>query len=204
MLKGCELVPRRRCHLKTPARYVEPTPLSKRYYDCKDCFDLQGREKARWLFDKGLDYGIEQVLGLKRRGTIRIGLDIGNGTGTFAARMKERNVTIITTSVNLDGPFTSFIASRGLISMHLSVSQRLPSFENTLDIVHSMHVLRNWIPDTMLEFTLYDIYRLNATYVLMLNRVGFKKLGWNASMKLDRGIDKNEWYFSALLEKPMT
>jgi hypothetical protein len=23
-------------------------------------------------------------------------------------------------------------------------------------------------------------------------------------MKLDRGIDKNEWYFSALLEKPMT
>ncbi|KAL7205608.1 hypothetical protein ACSBR2_018521 [Camellia fascicularis] len=182
-----------------------------------------GREKARWLFDKGLDYGIEQVLGLKRRGTIRIGLDIGNGTGTFAARMKERNVTIITTSINLDGPFTSFIAPHGLISMHLSVSQRLPFFENTLDIVHSMHVLSNWIPDTMLEFTLYDIYRvlrpgglfwldhffclgqqLNATYVLMLNRVGFKKLRWNAGMKLDRGIDKNEWYFSALLEKPMT
>ncbi|KAL7235566.1 hypothetical protein ACSBR1_018956 [Camellia fascicularis] len=95
-----------------------------------------GREKARWLFDKGLDYGIEQVLGLKRRGTIRIGLDMGNGTGTFAARMKERNVTIITTSINLDGPFTSFIALHGLISMHLSVSQRLPFFENTLDIVH--------------------------------------------------------------------
>lgn len=160
---------------------------------------------------------------MKPLGTIRIGLDIGGGTGTFAARMRERNVTIITTSLNLDGPFNSFIASRGLIPMHISVSQRLPFFENTLDIVHSMHVLSNWIPDSMLEFTLYDIYRvlrpggifwldrffcfgsqLNETYVPMLDRIGFKKLRWNVGMKLDRGVNKNEWYFSAVLEKPMT
>ncbi|KAA8545372.1 hypothetical protein F0562_020156 [Nyssa sinensis] len=255
MIKGCEPLPRRRCHPKSPADYVEPTPLPASlwatpldtsiiwdpytcknykclidrknvpgYYDCKDCFDLQGREKTRWLFDNGgLDYGIDQVLGIKHPGTIRIGLDIGGGTGTFAARMKERNVTIITSTMNLDGPFNSFIASRGLIPMHVSVSQRLHFFENTLDIVHSMHVLSNWIPDSMLEFTLYDIYRvlrpgglfwldrffclgsqLNESYVPMLNRVGFKKLRWNAGMKLDRGIDKNEWYFSGLLEKPMT
>ncbi|KAK1580830.1 hypothetical protein Q3G72_000450 [Acer saccharum] len=133
--------------------------------------------------------------------------------------MRERNVTIVTTSMNLDGPFNSFIASPGLISMHVSVSQRLPFFENTLDIVHSMHVLSNWILDAMLEFTLYDIYRvlrpggfsgliissiwsvqLNETYVPMMDRVGFKKLRWNAGMKLDRGIKKNKWYFSALLE----
>ena len=194
------------------------------FFDCKDCFDLQGREKSRWLIDNGkLDYGIDQVLSMKPLGTIRIGLDIGGGTGTFAARMRERNVTIITTSLNLDGPFNSFIASRGLISMHISVSQRLPFFENTLDIVHSMHVLSNWIPDSMLEFTLYDIYRvlrpggifwldrffcfgsqLNETYVPMLDRIGFKKLRWNVGMKLDRGVKKNEWYFSAVLEKPMT
>ncbi|OWM84827.1 hypothetical protein CDL15_Pgr027614 [Punica granatum] len=192
------------------------------FFDCKDCFDLNGREKARWLFDNGnLDYSIEYVLKTKLPDTIRIGLDIGGGSGTFAARMRERNVTIITTSMNLDGPFNSFIASRGLIPMHMSVSQRLPFFENTLDIVHSMHVLSNWVPDTMLEFTFYDVYRvlrpggllwldrffckgpqLNQTYVPMIDRVGFKKIRWNAGMKLDK--NKNEWYFSALLEKPMS
>jgi|UniRef100_A0A2N9ICQ8 SAM-dependent methyltransferase len=254
MLKGCEPLPRRRCHSKSPANYAEPTPYPDSLWAtppdtsiiwdpytcksyqclierknapghlyCKDCFDLQGREKSRWLFDNGgLDYGIDYVLNTKPHGTIRIGLDIGGGTATFAARMRERNVTIITSTMNLDGPFNSFIASRGLISIHVSVSQRLPFFENTLDIVHSMHILSNWIPDAMLEFTLYDIYRvlrpgglfwldhffclgsqLNNTYSPMLDRIGFKKLRWNSGRKLDRGVHKNEWYFSALLEKPM-
>lgn len=255
ILKGCEPLPRRRCHPKSPLGYVDPARIpqslwtiphdksiiwdpytcknykclvdrqkSPGYYDCKDCFNLKGRERSRWLIDNGgLDYGMDQVLGTKPAGSIRIGLDIGGGTGTFAARMKERNITIITSTMNIDGPFNSFIASRGLIPMHVSVFQRLPFFENTLDIVHSMHVLSNWIPDTMLEFTLYDIYRvmrpgglfwldhffclgsqLNGTYVPMIDRVGFKKLRWNAGMKLDRGAEMNEWYFSALLEKPMT
>ncbi|XP_057804442.1 probable methyltransferase At1g29790 [Salvia miltiorrhiza] len=254
MLKGCEPLPRRRCHPRPPPNYPEPQPLPgslwatppdtsivwdpytcKNYtclierkkfpgsYDCKDCFDLEGREKTRWVSDNGgLDFGMDQVLAAKPPGAVRIGLDIGGGSGTFAARMKERNVTIITTSMNFDGPFNSFIASRGLIPMHVSISQRFPFFENTLDIVHSMHVLSNWIPDAMLEFALYDIYRvlrpgglfwldrffcfgaqLNATYVPMFERVGFRRLRWNTGMKLDRGIQKNEWYFSALLEKPM-
>ncbi|XP_042009227.1 probable methyltransferase At1g29790 [Salvia splendens] len=254
MLKGCEPLPRRRCHPPQPKNYAEPRPLPgsmwatppdtsivwdpytcknytclierKRFsgsYDCKDCFDLQGREKTRWQYDNGgLDFGMDQVLGTKAPGSVRIGLDIGGGSGTFAARMRERNVTIITTSMNFDGPFNSFIASRGLIPMHVSISQRFPFFENTLDIVHSMHVLSNWIPDPMLEFVLYDIYRvmrpgglfwldrffcfgsqLNETYVPMFDRVGFKRLRWNTGMKLDRGIQKNEWYFSALLEKPI-
>ncbi|KAL1534960.1 putative methyltransferase At1g29790 [Salvia divinorum] len=254
MLKGCEPLPRRRCHPRQPANYAEPRPLPgsmwatppdtsivwdpytcKNYtclierkkfpgsYDCKDCFDLQGREKTRWQYDNGgLDFGMDQVLAAKSAGSVRIGLDIGGGSGTFAARMRERNVTIITTSMNFDGPFNSFIASRGLIPMHVSISQRFPFFENTLDIIHSMHVLSNWIPDPMLEFALYDIYRvlrpgglfwldrffcfgwqLNETYVPMFDRVGFKRLRWNTGMKLDRGIQKNEWYFSALLEKPI-
>nr|DAD38793.1 TPA_asm: hypothetical protein HUJ06_013115 [Nelumbo nucifera] len=130
MLKGCEPLPRRRCHPKSPVGYVDPTPhpeslwatpadtsiiwdpyscksykclidrkRSKGHYDCKDCFDLEGREKSRWIVDNGgLDYGIDEVLRAKPPGTIRIGLDIGGGTGTFAARMRERNITIITTS----------------------------------------------------------------------------------------------------------
>ncbi|KAK1300724.1 hypothetical protein QJS10_CPB13g01042 [Acorus calamus] len=194
-------------------------------YDCKDCFDiLRGRERARWTFDSGgLDYGIDGVLRTRPEGTVRIGLDLGGGTGTFAARMRERNVTVVTSTMNFDGPFNSFIASRGLVPMHVSIAQRLPFFEGTLDIVHSMHVLSNWIPDTVLEFALFDIYRvlrpgglfwldhffclgdqLNATYVPMFDRIGFNKLRWNAGRKLDRGIEKNEWYISALLEKPMT
>ncbi|GAA0152085.1 methyltransferase [Lithospermum erythrorhizon] len=255
MLQGCEPLPRRRCHPKSPVGYVGPNPLpdslwmtppdtsiiwdpypcknytclverkkQKAFYDCKDCFDLQGREKSRWLYDNGaLDWGIDNVLSVKPQGTIRIGLDIGGGSGTFAARMKEKNITIITTSMNFDAPFNSFIASRGLIPMHMSVFHRLPFFENTLDIVHSMHVLSNWMPEFMLEFTLYDIYRvlrpgglfwldrffclgsqLNSTYVPMIDNVGFKKLRWYTGMKTDKGIDRNEWYFSALLEKPTT
>lgn len=256
MLKGCEPLPRRRCHPKSPKGYVEPAPFpeslwsipadtsivwdpytcknytclvnrgkAKGSYDCKDCFDLiNGREKARWLTDDGrLQYSIDYVLSTKKKGTIRIGLDIGGGSGTFAARMRERNVTIITSSMNFDGPFNSFIASRGLIPIHISVAHRLPFFDNTLDIVHSMHVLSNWIPDLVLEFALFDIYRvlrpggvfwldhffcrgeqLNTTYVPIFDRIGFNKLRWTAGRKLDRGIQMNEWYLSALLEKPMT
>lgn len=256
MLKGCEPLPHRRCHPKSPTNYVEPSPLPdslwttppdtsivwdtytcKSYqclvdrenepgsYDCKGCFDLQGKEKSRWLFDDGgPNFGIDQVLATKATGTIRIGLDIGGGTGTFAARMRERNVTIITSTLNLDGPFNNMVASRGLIPMHISISGRFPFFENTLDIVHSMHVIGNWMPDTMLEFVLYDIYRvlrpgglfwldhffcfgsqLNKTYVPMLDRVGFNKLRWHVGMELDPGAHKNKnvWYISALMEKPM-
>ncbi|EPS66088.1 hypothetical protein M569_08692, partial [Genlisea aurea] len=251
MLIGCEPLPRRRCHPKTPKNYSDPSPLPrslwatpsdasivwdpytcKNYsclverehrpgvYDCKDCFNLGGRESLRWLKDDdGLRIGIDRVLGMKPPGTIRIGLDIGGGTGTFAARMKERNVTIVTTSMNFDGPFNSFISSRGLLSIHVTLSQRFPFFENTLDIVHSMHILSNWIPDAMLEMILYDIYRilrpggifwldhffcfgnqLSETYGPMFQRVGFVRLRWNAGRKLDKG--RNEWYLSALFEKP--
>ncbi|XLR60743.1 hypothetical protein HN51_004015 [Arachis hypogaea] len=137
--------------------------------------------------------------------------------------MKERNVTIITSTLDLDGPFSHFIASRRLIPIHLSISQRLLFFENTLDIVHFMEFIGNWLPETMLEFLLYDVYRVlrpggifwlehffcfgsqvNKTYLPMFDRVGFNRLRWHAGRKLDHdGIQKNEWYISALLEKPV-
>lgn len=193
------------------------------WVDCKDCFDLQGREKHRWLNTTDrLHFHIDQVLELKK-GTVRIGLDLGGGTGTFAVRMRERNVSIVTTSMNLDGPFNNFMASRGVVPMFLTISQRLPFFDNTLDLVHSMHLLSNWIPHALLEFILYDIYRvlrpggvlwldhffcrdsqLEKVYVPMIEGLGYKRLLWHVGRKVDRGIQFKEVYLSALLEKPLS
>lgn len=97
----------------------------KGFGDCKDCFDLKGVEKARWTGEDssgGLDFSIDEVLATKKTGTIRIGLDIGGGVATFAVRMMERNVTIVTTSMNLNGSFNSFIASRGVVPLYISIS----------------------------------------------------------------------------------
>lgn len=53
------------------------------FEDCIDCFELQGREKQRWTkHTSDLDFSIHEVLLLKP-GSIRIGLDIGGGTGKF-------------------------------------------------------------------------------------------------------------------------
>ncbi|KAG9443943.1 hypothetical protein H6P81_015283 [Aristolochia fimbriata] len=195
----------------------------KHFDDCKDCFDLDGREKTRWVTPGGaLDFTVDQVLSLKKPGTIRIGVDIGGGSGTFAVRMRERGATIVTTSMNFNGPFNSFIASRGVIPLYISVSQRLPFFDNTLDIVHSMHVLSNWIPTQMLGFILFDIYRvlrpgglfwldhffcvedqMVEVYVPLIESVGFQKLKWVVGQKLDRGAHLKEMYISAVLEKPV-
>ncbi|XWS75353.1 hypothetical protein CRYUN_Cryun01aG0079500 [Craigia yunnanensis] len=72
--------------------------------------------------------------------------------------MIERNITIVTTSMNLNGSFNNFTALRGVVPLY--ISQRLPFFYNTLDIVHSMHVLSNWIPTRMLHFLIFDIYKV--------------------------------------------
>ncbi|KAK9118271.1 hypothetical protein Scep_016364 [Stephania cephalantha] len=196
----------------------------KSFDDCKDCFDLAGREKARWTSSesRGLDFSIDEVLATSKPGSIRIGLDIGGGVGSFAVRMRERNVTIVTTSMNLNGPFNNFIASRGVVPMYLSISQRLPFFDNTLDIVHSMHILSNWIPTKVLHFLLFDVYRvlrpgglfwldhffcvgeqLEEEYRPVIESVGFKKAKWVVGRKLDRGPERKEMYLSALLEKPL-
>ncbi|XP_022759972.1 uncharacterized protein LOC111306341 [Durio zibethinus] len=198
----------------------------KGFDDCKDCFDLEGRERSRWTSKRiengSLDFAIDEVLATRRPGTIRIGLDIGGGVATFAVRMKERNITIVTTSMNLNGPFNNFIASRGVVPLYLSISQRLPFFDNTLDIVHSMHVLSNWIPTTTLQFLMFDIYRvlrpgglfwldhffctgeqLEEVYAPLIESVGFNKLKWVVGRKLDRGPELREMYVSALLEKPL-
>nr|KAJ0215136.1 hypothetical protein LSAT_V11C300127010 [Lactuca sativa] len=217
LLKGCEPLPRRCCRPPSPPNYTEPYPIPKSFWSTPP--NSSGREKTRWVI-KGktkTDFAIEGVLVMKRHGMIRIGLDIGGGVGTFAVRMMERNITIITTSMNLNGPFNSFIASRGVVPMYISVSERLPFFDSTLDIVHSMHVLSNLIPTTLLHFLFFDIYwvlrpggvfwldhffcvgeELEGVYVPLLESVGFNKVKWVVGKKMDRGLELNQRKYTVL------
>uniref|UniRef100_A0A7N0VLF0 S-adenosyl-L-methionine-dependent methyltransferase n=1 Tax=Kalanchoe fedtschenkoi TaxID=63787 RepID=A0A7N0VLF0_KALFE len=211
---------------KDYACLVHRSQNQREFDDCKDCFDLGGRESRRWT-GKGrsgegsLDFTIDEVMATRKPGTIRIGLDIGGGVATFAVRMRDWNVTILTTSMNLNGPFNNFIASRGVVPLYITISQRLPFFDNTLDMVHSMHVLSNWIPTRLLQFILFDFYRvlrpgglfwldrffcageqLEEVYEPIIDSVGFKRLRWVVGMKTDHP-ERREMYLSALLEKPL-
>ncbi|URE44877.1 hypothetical protein MUK42_15158 [Musa troglodytarum] len=205
LLRGCEPLPRRRCRPAAPPDPAAPLPLPD----------------ALWTLPPDRSVHCDVLLAADPVGSVRIGLDIGGGSGTFAVRMRERNVTIVSTTMNLNGPFSSFMAARGVVPLYLSVSQRLPFFDNTLDLVHSMHVLSNWIPTTLLHFTLFDIYRVlrpgglfwldhfffvepqMGEYVPVIDCVGFKKLRWEVGRKLDRGPELREMYISALLQKPL-
>ena len=88
--------------------------------------------------------------------------------------------------------------------------------------MHSAHVLGRWIPGEVLDLELYDIYRvlrpggifwldhfsctgkeMTEVYVPIIEKVGFRKLRWNTGRKLDKGPNADEWYISALLERPM-
>ena len=193
--------------------------------DCLDCFDLNGRELHRWTgrptLPPATTYTVEQVLALKN-GSIRIGLDIGGGSASWAVRMREHEVVIITSTLNLAAPFNNFIAHRGMVPFFMTINQRFPFWDNTLDIVHSMHVLSNWIPMDTLEFIFYDIDRvlrpgglfwldhffciqneLDTKYAPLVRMLGYKELRWDVGKKLDRGPEKQEVYLSALLEKPL-
>ncbi|CAO2186681.1 unnamed protein product [Urochloa humidicola] len=206
-------------------------------------FDLR-REKARWARDDGkLTYSIAAVLGSRPNGTVRVGLDLaGAGAepyayayayapGTFAARMLERGVTVVTATVSDSAQRNSLVASRGLVSVHVAATRhRLPFFDRTLDLVHAG---AGGLGDLAvggvggggmmtMEFALFDVYRVlrpgglfwldhypcpagaeaNATLApMMLGRVGFRKLRWNAA-RGKKGKEE-QWYVSALLEKPM-
>ncbi|PWA67401.1 S-adenosyl-L-methionine-dependent methyltransferase [Artemisia annua] len=216
LLKGCEPLPRCRCHPAAPLEYVEPYTIPESFWstpsdssvvwtaytcknylclinrkrdqrgfdDCKDSFDLGGREKTRWTESNnrgGIDFGIDEVLEVKKNGTIRIGLDIGGGAATFAVRKREKNITIITTSMNLNGPFNSFIASRGVVPMVLR-----PGGLFWLD--HFFCVGE----------------QLEDVYTPLLESIGFNKVKWVVGKKLDRAPELREMYLSALLEKPLT
>ncbi|GJM99777.1 hypothetical protein PR202_ga16908 [Eleusine coracana subsp. coracana] len=197
----------------------------RRGYDrCVGCFDMD-REKARWMGmgrpNKTVvvvaaitEFRIDDVLAVKP-GEVRLGLDVSVTTGSFAARMRERGVTILSTALNVGAPFAETIALRGLLPLYATLSQRLPLFDNTMDLVHTSGFFDAWVDLQLLDFVLFDWDRVLRPggllwvdrfacerkdlddYMYMFLQFRYKKHRWVVSFK-----SKDEVYLSALLEKP--
>ncbi|KAL2244705.1 uncharacterized protein LOC105175673 [Sesamum indicum] len=248
ILRGCHPLPRRRCFSRTPS--TTPTslptdpfsPLPEKtailsHYSCKtfSCFaglksdmgfDMKV-EKSRFLtYKSDLDLPISQLFELAKsaKSVIRLALDIGGGTGTFAAQMKLQNVTVLTTTMNLGAPYNEAVAVRGLVPLHAPLQQRLPVFDGVLDLVRCGHAVNRWIPVTSMEFLFFDVDRvlrgggyflldhffskrtdLEKVFTPLIGKLGYKKVKWAVANKTDSsGVKNGEVYLTALLQKPLS
>ncbi|KAK6115250.1 hypothetical protein DH2020_007519 [Rehmannia glutinosa] len=248
ILQGCEPLPRRRCFAKTiPKMGLHPFPISlwknvsEKFYswsglgcknlaclnakklnrDCGGCFDIvHGYETQKYVKARSKnDFLIDDVLGMGNG--IRVGFDIGGGSGTFAARMAERNVTVVTATLNVDAPFNEFIAARGLFPLYISLDHRFPFYDNVFDLVHAANGLDVGGRPEKLEFLMFDIDRVlragglfwldnfycssdDKKWALtrLIEKFGYKKLKWVVGEKIN-GSGKSEVYLSAVLQKPV-
>lgn len=173
-----------------------------------------------------LDLPIPQLLQVAKsaNSVIRLGIDIGGATGTFAARMKQYNVTVVTTTMNFNVPNNEVVAMRGLVPLHVPLQQRLPVFDGVVDLVRCAHAVNRWIPLTMMEFLFYDVDRvlrgggylwfdhffsrrmdLSKVFGPLIGKLGYKKVKWAVGNKTDSsGLKNEEVYLTALLQKPVS
>ncbi|CDY72207.1 BnaCnng76480D [Brassica napus] len=207
MVHGCDPLPRRRCFSRAPQLYYKPFPINE--WVNRGELDPETNQTA--------DFSIQEVLEIKP-GEIRIGLDFSVGTGTFAARMRESNVTIVTATINLGAPFNEMISLRGLVPLYLTVNQRLPFFDSTLDMIHTTRFLDGWIDLILLDFVLFDWDRVLrpggllwidsffclkedlGDYMEAFKALRYRRHKWVVVPKRDK--DDKEVFFSAVLEKP--
>ncbi|GJP43810.1 hypothetical protein CLOM_g3222 [Closterium sp. NIES-68] len=254
--KNCFCLPRRLCFAATPPDYTEPhlgPPGSlfsqevlrdenvrwalhecKSYGcvntrekgECRNCFNMSLEEK-RWQKPYLGTVPMAQVWQLKPPGSLRIGLDVGGGSGSFAAHMARYNVTILTTSMNkefiegVDGglPYMETIALRGLVPLHVPLKARQPFFDNTLDIIHSAQSVR-YFSVLELEELMFEWHRIlrpggiiwielltapkskMKQYVVVINMFKYKQLYWDISPVEDPRKSKSHEYLNCVLEKP--
>uniref|UniRef100_A0A0D9XMX6 Methyltransferase type 11 domain-containing protein n=1 Tax=Leersia perrieri TaxID=77586 RepID=A0A0D9XMX6_9ORYZ len=249
LLRGCHPLPRRRCFspssspkLLLPSDPFSPLPDSAvRWPPGAKCasfsclppslgFDLSRTEAARFMRAEGpLDLTVAQLLrlaSLTRAGPIRLGLDVGGGTATLAARLKRAaNATVVTTTMDLGAPYSEAAAARGVVPLHAPLQQRFPLGDGTMDLVRAGHAVNRWIPEAALEFLWYDADRvlrprgllwvdhfscrradLAAVYDPMLRRLGYKTIKWvvadKSAPQAAGGAKHDEVYLTALLQKP--
>lgn len=250
ILRGCHPLPRRRCFSRTPAKIPSsssfPTnPFSPlpddaviwTKYSCKSfqCltkqsvdlgFDMKMEKSKLTTYKSDLDLPIPQLIQLSNaaKSPLRLALDIGGGTGTFAAQMKLQNVTVVTTTLNFGVPNNEGVALRGLIPLHVPLQQRLPVFDGVLDLVRCSRAVNRWIPTEVMEFLFYDVDRvlrgggylwidhffsksadLEKVYSPLIGKLGYKKVKWATGSKTDpSGLRNGEAYLTALLQKPVS
>ncbi|CAI7812669.1 unnamed protein product [Closterium sp. NIES-54] len=195
--------------------------------DCRNCFNLT-LEKNRWQRGFRGSLPIAYVIKLKR-GSLRLGLDAGGGTGTFAAHMALYNVTILTTAMNVETvagrtgglPYMETLAHRGLIPLWLPHKARLPLFDNTLDLVHCVNSIK-YLPVLEFEELIFEwdrVLRVGGVmwfemfyapldemplYIAIIEQLQYKKLHWNITPKPDSGERKGmHIYLNCVIEKPV-
>eukprot|EP00850_Spirogloea_muscicola_P017995 SM000160S02536 [mRNA] locus=s160:148373:150650:+ [translate_table: standard] len=254
-VKNCFALPKRRCLAATPRQIVEPVPFPRSLWDqstlgdgairwdlhycktfaclntrdagdCRNCFNLS-LESSRWRsYYRGAPK-MADVIAMKN-GTLRIGLDAGGGTGSFAARMASYNVTIMTTAMNIETvygryqglPYMETIARRGLIPLHVPHKARLPFFDNTLDVIHSVNSIKYLtLPDfEELVFEWDRVLRPGGImwfemfytpepemplYITILELLQYRRLYWNLTPKPDEGERPGPHvYLNCVIEKP--
>ncbi|KAF5204268.1 S-adenosyl-l-methionine-dependent methyltransferases superfamily protein [Thalictrum thalictroides] len=248
ILRGCHPLPRRRCFSQTPSKIPSSLPLNPfpsslpdsaliwSTYTCKSfqClnrvndnlgFDMKIESSKFTTFKSDLDLPISQLLQIAKMGmsVIRLALDVGAATGTFAAKMKLYNVTVLSTSMNLGAPYNEAIALRGLVPLHVPLQQRFPIFDGVVDLVRCSHAVNRWIPLKAMEFLFYDVDRvlrsggyfwldqffskgvdLEKIYAPLIGKLGYKKIKWATAHKTDSsGLKNGEVYLTALLQKPI-
>ncbi|KAF9601637.1 hypothetical protein IFM89_021103 [Coptis chinensis] len=75
-------------------------------------------------------------------------------------RVREKNVIVETSTLNVDAPFNEFIAARGLFPMFFSLDQRFPFYDNVFDLVHAVNSLGKGGHQEKMEFFMFDIDRV--------------------------------------------
>ncbi|PRQ29361.1 putative S-adenosyl-L-methionine-dependent methyltransferase [Rosa chinensis] len=245
ILRGCHPLPRRRCFSRTPQKptsslshnpFASSLPDQNVLWDKYTCksfsclnrhhptsgFDLNGELTNFMTYKSELDLPIPQLFQIAKAAgaVLRLGLDIGGGTGTFAARMKLYNVTVVTTTMNFGAPNNEAVALRGLVPLHVPLQQRFPVFDGVMDLVRCGHAVNRWIPVMALEFLLYDADRvlrgggylwldhffskgvdLEKVFGPLIGKLGYRRVKWATASKNEKN---GEVYLTALLQKPVS
>lgn len=216
--KGCEPLPRRRCLSRGPRA---PLPASS----------AMGLDDRRWVAAPrhGHEFLVDDVLRLSAPSKIRIGFDVAGGAANFAARMRERGVTVVTSVLDTAAkPMNEFVAARGLFPLLLSPAHRFPFYDGVFDLVHvgstaldeaGAPAMGQVATTESLEFFMFDVDRVlrvggllwidsylcqseerRRVVVKLIEKFGYKKLKWAVGEKA--GGATSSIYLSAVLRKP--
>jgi hypothetical protein len=189
-----------------------------------------GLDNRRWVAPPrhGHEFLVDDVLRLSAS-KIRIGFDVAGGAANFAARMRERGVTVVTSVLDGGGkPINEFVAGRGLFPLLLSPAQRFPFYDGVFDLVHvgataldeaGAPAMGQAETPEALEFFMFDVDRVlrvggllwidsylcqsdekRRVVVKLIERFGYKKLKWVVEEKA--GGATTSIYLSAVLRKP--